>query len=112
MKKCMLLMIILLSFSSIIYSQDKGKNNEKYWYYRERMKNFMFQGNGAGSSIILGDRGPNLIRTGDQPWQLGYWIATLAMEWKLLHDNNKSTAQTEQDLYYAIDAISFKTPTT
>ncbi len=112
MKNKIFLLICFFSCISQLIAGGTNDNKQKYWVYRERLKNFMFQGSSNGSGLVLGDRVNKELSTGDEPWYLGYYMATLAMEWKLLNDNHQSTAQTEQDLYYAIDAINFKTPTT
>ena len=106
MKQFLSLIILVSIFltTSSAYAGGPADNMQKYWIYRERVKNFMFEGNGNGSGLVLGDRDKSILGSGDEPWQLGYYIASLAMEWKLLHDHGFSTAQTEKDLYFAIPA--------
>jgi hypothetical protein len=57
MKKLNLIFIGLFIFSNNIFAQNVGKNNEKYWYYRERLKWFMLGvGPNAGQSMPAASR--------------------------------------------------------
>lgn len=78
------ILFAVVSFSSFgQYSFDKEK--EKYWVYRERVKNFVVSGNCQGSGIPTNSRGINDVMSwADAPWNIGYWIATLAVEYDIL----------------------------
>src|SRR3989304_4246513 len=93
------------------YSFDKEKN--KYWIYRERLKTLMVSGNCKGCDIPAGSRSNDdgILSWADSPWMIGYWIGTLAMEYKLLTDAGLSSAspevmKTKEDLYNAIQSIN------
>jgi hypothetical protein len=49
MKKITQLLIFILIAINNIHSQDVGKNNEKYWYYRERLTRWFMNGIGPNS---------------------------------------------------------------
>ncbi|MEY4876433.1 MAG: hypothetical protein RL708_1582 [Bacteroidota bacterium] len=57
MKKLNLILIVLFIFLNNIFAQNVGKNNEKYWYYRERLKWFMIGvGPNPGQSMPAASR--------------------------------------------------------
>ncbi len=98
-------------------AQTHQLNHDKYWYYRYRLENnFMKQGKEQGASLIANERGitnPNVgasnnvfLKFGDQTITLGLYIASLALEYNLLAQNNQSTEETIQDLYYAMWAFN------
>lgn len=107
-----------ISFSSFAqYSFQKEK--DKYWVYRERLKNFMVRSHGSvckGCDIIANSRDHNNsnideINWDDTPWFIGYWIGTLAMEYQLLtaaglSSTSNEVMQTKEDLYGAIQSIN------
>lgn len=111
----------VISTSSIAqFSIHKEKN--KYWIYRERLKNFMVFGKGTsckGCDIIADKRDKkedgapfeSRLSWNDSPWFIGYWIGTLAMEYQLLTNSGLSSTspevmQTKEDLYGAIQSIN------
>lgn len=113
-----LLLVVHLTLQAQFSSQK-----EKYWIYRERLKNFMVSSHGAvckGCDIPARDRknntvtaitGADPLKWADSPWFTGYWIGTLAMEYKLLTDAGLSSTstevmQTKEDLYGAIQSIN------
>ena len=100
------LFFLLVPFS--VFSQFNTQK-EKYWIYRERLKNYLVR------SIPANSRGNDgVLDWGDSPWMIGYWVGTLAMEYNLLTNacNSGSTDacsllnQTKQDLYDALEAIN------
>ncbi len=108
MKKIFLFLLLILLYCNAQYA-----NLEKYWIYRERLKDFMVGSGDKGCSIPFnrdpGDSSSNnepYIATGDAPWMIGYWIGTLALEYDMLSHNGYNVSQTKQDLYYAIEAIN------
>jgi hypothetical protein len=85
---------------------------EKYLWYRYRLVNdFMLIGDDCGMSIPAQKR--NYLKSGDPmalQWEdatveLGHYIGALAVEYRMLKDNNLDTWRTEQELYYAIRAF-------
>ncbi len=105
-----LLLVVISSSTFAQYSFDKEKN--KYWIYRERLKNFMVSGNCKGCDISSFNRdNKNILYWADAPWMIGYWMGTLAMEYKLLIQSGFSTTspavmQTKQDLYRVIESVN------
>lgn len=121
-----ILLLLIIPFS--VYSQYSfQKEKDKYWVYRERLKNFMVSSNGAaeckGCDMPATGRDRSyldsnnqltvspMVRWGDAPWMLGYWIGNLAMEYQLLTQSGLSSTspevmQTKKDLYGAIQSIN------
>lgn len=82
--------------------------HEKYWFYRERLKYFVIQGEGPGKSVVFGSRNhweSSDITIADQTIKLGWYISVLATEYKLLGSQSLETDQTLTELYYAIQAF-------
>lgn len=104
MKK--IFIVIITTLVGISVNSQAILNLEKYWIYRERLKNYYLQRSQQGGGIIATNRYVNGIEYNDPAWNLSYWISTLAMEYKLLNDNGYSTQQTLLDLYYAIESIN------
>lgn len=108
--------------SLLANAQTATTNKQKYWDYRDRFKKwFIKAGRLTGESQIMETRafsnnsaydttrGGNLFprSTSWMQWgdnttiQLGYYIATLSMEYKLLKKNNQDTKATLAEIYYA-----------
>ncbi len=107
MEKILIITIILFSITAQGYSQSKEKNLEKYWYYRERLKNFV------KVSSFYHEQGTNLpaarisesgtdIHWDDGNGTFSHYIGMLATEYKLLKTYNQDYTQTVKDLYYAL----------
>ena len=107
MKKC-LTFFFVFTISFPLFTQDFNAWKQKYWVYRERLKNFMVSNSSQqGCSIpALGRDNSGQIGWGDSPWMMGYWVGTLAMEYKLLSHSGADVSQTKEDLFNAIDAIN------
>ncbi len=92
-------------------SQTSQTNLNKYWKYRERLKNFVIPGFDYGLSMpaIERDAG-NTLYWNDAGIHLGYYIAMLATEYSaLLNCANcqpQALQRTKEELFYAIDAIN------
>lgn len=102
--------LIIVTLLVFFNSNSRAQPLEKYWVYRERLKNFMVSTISDGGGIPAGSRalntpGPPSLNWADAGWQIGYWIGTLAMEYKLLSDNGKDLSQTRSDLYHALYSI-------
>lgn len=122
MKRYILYIVFSLFFLSSFGQYSFNKEKDKYWIYRERLKNFMVRSNGTnckGCDILAEKRDkininppkPETVSWADSPWMIGYWMGTLAMEYKLLIQSGLSTnspevMQTKQDLYGAIQSIN------
>lgn len=112
MRKLITLLFILISLSSLgQYSFDK----EKYWIYRERLKNFMVRSHGTAcagcDNPALNRQKNDVLYWGDSPWMIGYWMGTLAMEYRLLRNagfpsSSPEVMQTKEDLYGVIQSIN------
>ncbi len=91
-------------------AQTRDINLEKYWRFRERLKNFVVPGDCFGCSLPAAKRsGTDFIDWSDATIHLGYYIGMLATEHKLLTLHNQSPQriqETEKELFYAIEAIN------
>lgn len=118
MKKLVVILLLLSSFGSI--AQTYQENLEKYWYFRHRLREeFMFFSANASSpgshmpaecrsdTLIPNNRGDNyeqhFIRWGDGVWWLGHYMAVLALEYRLLKDNNQDYNGTLNELIQALN---------
>jgi len=110
-----ILLFILFSHLDFCIAQvppHEQLNLEKYWIYRERLKDYMINGTAQGCVIPSQSRSspaPGLMHWNDSPWFIGYWIGTLAMEYDLLVKSNAPAlqiSQTKQDLYNAIETVN------
>lgn len=88
------------------------QNLETYKNLRQRLKSdFMLAGEGKGMSLVAerrdGSDYPNkLIFHADETSNMGYYLSTLATEYRLLSLNGKPTGNTLQELGYALKAIN------
>ncbi|MBN4062154.1 MAG: hypothetical protein COA57_13430 [Flavobacteriales bacterium] len=114
MKKRIIQTILLLFIPLSLLSQWNIRQ-EKYWIYRERVKNFVVSEQCQGCGIPANNRNINsstlpadnsFMEFGDAAWNIGYWIGTLAMEYKMLTDAGADVTQTTKDLYWALKAIN------
>ncbi|TAL62360.1 MAG: T9SS type A sorting domain-containing protein [Bacteroidetes bacterium] len=110
MKKRQILILLLLLISCLpCNAQTAEQNHDKYWFYRYRLiRNFVKIGNCQGCSIPADARGfddYSSLHFGDGP-ELGWYVAMLATEYKLLVDHNQDASETIKELYYALEAIN------
>ncbi len=105
--------LFFISIASISIAQpcsSPANNLQKYWEYRERLKNFVVIGSDSGCSLLSDDRESNNIYYHDEPTPLGYYIGVLASEYYLLDTQASDTASQNQkqrtlkELYYALAA--------
>ncbi|HRG60293.1 MAG TPA: hypothetical protein PK323_15170 [Bacteroidia bacterium] len=116
--KNQLITIILITLSISLFGQNALSNMQKYVYYKQRfLNNFIAVGNGMGESLPLDIRrmsksnivnGPSVheFGIGDATLRLGWYIAVLATEYKLLNVQGLDTYQTTKELYYALEAFN------
>jgi hypothetical protein len=123
MKKFILLSISVLQFN--IFSQTPDFNLQKYWFYRERFKNFFVSiGTNPGQGLAVSKmvegwpRLPNLVNDkdttyggqnfnlDDQPVYQGFYIGVLATEYALLKQYNRNTEEVLYELYCALYALN------
>ena len=124
MNRLTILSFIILLFSIPCLAQNQyptleNQNEQSYWVWRDRFVNdFMVPGTGTGCGIIIKGRGGydnhngldnewdmGGFSVGDDGWQMGYYMAVLATEWKLLHEAGQPTHQTEVELYYELQTL-------
>jgi hypothetical protein len=113
--------IIYIMLCFMLFIANKGEsqsmtshqmNHHKYWLYRSRLSGFMIggQANTRGAYLPASIRGlwstSTILEWGDATIDLGWYIATLATEYKLLTDNNKSTINLINELHGAIDCFN------
>lgn len=91
------------------YSQTPS-NLQKYWYYRERLKKFVYvssnytePGTNIPAEIILNDT----LMWGDGNAAFEHYISVLATEYRLLKNSGQYSdyMQTAKDLYYAMKSF-------
>jgi len=109
-KKYFLSLVFLCSLFGFSQQTDLETNIQKYWNYRERMRNnFISIGDKAGQSLPFGtrnEREKGKLSQGEGPIMLGHYMAVLATEYKLLNLENADTSQTIKELYYALYAFN------
>ncbi|MFM9984465.1 MAG: hypothetical protein ACKVOK_04485 [Flavobacteriales bacterium] len=111
--------ILLSTILIICNAQTDQENQDKYWKYREMLKNkFVKIGSEPGASIPMACRIPGYAYgstpdpTGTQlQWKdatitLGYYWIVLATEYKLLSENSQDVQPTLNELYYAMHAFN------
>ena len=119
-QKLFLLLVVFISLKT--FGQSSSVNKQKYWDYRDRFKKwFIKAGSLTGESQPMEVRGMSRFngsnytdghnyfpkKTTWMQWgdnvtiHIGYYIATLAMEYKLLKKNNQDTKATLAEIYYA-----------
>ncbi|MFC2152708.1 T9SS type A sorting domain-containing protein [Bacteroidota bacterium] len=108
MRKIILISILFLATFSKVFTQSTYENLEKYWYYRERLNNFVLESsnyNEPGTNIpadrILGDK----ISWDDGNAAFNHYISMLATEYKLLKLYGQDYTQTIKELYYALKSF-------
>jgi hypothetical protein len=115
----LLISLLTGSIATIGKCQATQADLNRYWNYRMRLVNsFMTIGMGTASSSNFGESIPadvrnggsnggpsNILYHGDDGRTIGYYIGTLATEWKLLKNNHQSTDETVMELFYALHAI-------
>ena len=128
MKTIRLNSIFLIILASFIYlyatpsklqAQNAASNNlEKYWKYRERLKNFVVVGDCQGCSLPANSRNNVYNSTGSLGWSDatitdGFYIGTLATEYKLLSQIASPTPadiaqknRTIDEMGYALQALN------
>lgn len=115
MKNLIITCVLLFNIVAIYAQTDDQLNHDRYWYYRHRLYwDFMQHSDGVnllqGTDIPAGERGflgaHNILKGGDGTIELGWYIASLATEYKLLSDNGQDTRKTEADLFGAIEAFN------
>jgi hypothetical protein len=109
------LFLLLLLIASTMSAQGDHRNLEKYWRYRQRLRElFVKVGPGPGESIpaaeisryreVFGNPGVTYGQS-DGTATLGWYIAVLASEHGLLVRNGLPTAENEEELYFALNAL-------
>jgi hypothetical protein len=81
---------------------------EKYWFYKERLKNFVLATpnyTDAGTNIPADWINGEIISWDDGNMALNQYISVLATEYRLLKNNGIDYTQTIKDLYYALKSL-------
>ena len=102
---CVVTQIIAQELSA----EENAKAHRRYWYYRTRFINdFIKLGKEQGESIVFSERNFNLTPDGnilsgnvgpDQIDLTNMYLATLALEYKLLTRANQNTQETIKEIY-------------
>ena len=108
------LLILLMPLISLCQNDFNSEQN-KYWYYRERLKWFVMPGNSPGQSFVAAARNMGVNNSlydkslkFTQPHTVnGYYIGVLATEYRLLINNNQQEDAwtTLSELNLALDAL-------
>ena len=109
--------IFLLQFN--LQSQQDETAHRRYWFYRTRLINdFMKIGKNQGECIVISERnqgttGPGVGPGGttakignDQIDLTNIYLATLALEYKLLTRNSQSTDETIKEIFHLLYSIN------
>jgi hypothetical protein len=122
MKKYIILIVLCCAYILPTFAQSYTQNLQRYWWYRYRLANdFIKIGDKCGESIPAGERilstwgntetaydandGKHHLQWGDATIDLAEYMGVLATEYRLLKNNNRSTARTEMEIYYALKAF-------
>jgi len=117
--KCTIKYFILTILLQVIYcpSEISGQSADHrnmlvYWYNRERLKHFVIPGLKMGESNLAGIRNrldyesnPNEnLDFGQDGIYFGYYLGTLATEYRLLMNGNhyQAALETEREVVYAL----------
>jgi hypothetical protein len=117
MKTKLIGFLFILNCANLL-AQNAVNNMQKYVYYKQRfLNNFIAVGNGMGESLPMDIRRLEKQNTTNGQWvhefglsdaslRLGWYIAVLATEYKLLNVQGLDTYQTRKELYYALEAFN------
>ena len=119
--KSIILTSIFILSGLILKGQTPGQNLDKYWNYKERLTTkFMVVENPLsvhplhidGINLPANWRNPtnnfdnhNQIKWADAEHHLGYYLAVLATEYKLLTIHNENTSETVTGIKYLLQTI-------
>jgi len=106
-----LFFILLLSIAARdIYAQTPQQNEEKYWEYRERLRNDFMIGigpeMGMSTPASVRDTVSGILQWTDATMALGEYIGVLAMEYRILEGRAVSADETIEELFYALYALN------
>lgn len=102
------MMGLLCLFAFRAYQQTPQTNLEKYWTFRERLKNFVVVGNCQGCGIPAVARQRDLMGYDDAGVRLAYYVSVLATEYKLLKDHGETQKllETKRELFFAMETMN------
>lgn len=113
--KYLLLIILSLYFLKLqcqpLSISENQQAHKRYWYFRTRMINdFLKVGDRQGDCICFAERNEGVAskegKVGpDQIDLTNMYLATLALEYKLLTRANQSTQETVKEIYYFLKTI-------
>jgi hypothetical protein len=109
-KYIIILLLGIIFSGQAILAQTPQLNEEKYWDYRDRLRNEFMIGIGPdiGMSIPgnIRDTVHGILQFTDCTMAHGEYIAVLATEYKILTNNAAPTEQTVKELFYALYALN------
>ncbi len=99
-----------LLFGFELFSQTPELNRQKYWHYRDRLRNeFMVvsSGNEQGTNIPAVKRVPETLTLdwNDGNVNMSHYLSILATEYRLLKNRKQDYSQTIHELFYALRAV-------
>jgi hypothetical protein len=93
-----------------VYAQTPQQNEEKYWEYRERLRNDFMIGigpeMGMSTPASVRDTVSGILQWTDATMALGEYIGVLAMEFRILANRSVNTDETVEELFYALYALN------
>jgi len=106
----LIILLLIAWFQQAATAQSPQLNEEKYWDYRDRLKNEFMIGVGAemGMSIpaSIRDTVSGTLLWTDCTMALGEYIGVLAMEFRILSNRSVNTDETVEELFYALYALN------
>jgi hypothetical protein len=93
-----------------VYAQSSPPGEEKYWTYRERLRNEYMTGIGPGMGMSLPagvrDTVGGTLQWTDCTMALGEYLGVLATEYRILEGRGADTEATVEELFYALWAFN------
>lgn len=113
MKKIALLIIMAISVSYAYSQTQQQKNLEKYWRYRDRLRerfvvvsqNVMEQGVNIPCGDIYKVNNRYEAKFGDGNYNMSHYLSLLSTELYLLKKNGQDYSETLSELFYAMMAL-------
>jgi len=115
--RIIVLLLFVFCTSSHLLSQELDSESLKYWFYRDRLKYFVYPGAEEGASVLMTSRNAYnsdgcLLQFNGAEWGQtrkinGYYLGLLATEYKLLLENgqNEDAFRTLHELDLALSAL-------
>ena len=108
-KKSLLVITLLLITFSCCAQINMNNLEEKYWFYRERLKYFVINGPGTEQGdCMVADKRTSTLSYGQHATYFGYYLGVLATEYYLLNIYGQDASSTYNELNNALDAYIYQ----